>query len=106
MTLAVIDTGFWWLNPELYWYVGMSGLLHGLLAAGLVPRLRRINLETAVLALLLMAKIGWEQFGGPLPGSESTSGGPVVVDAHLYGAIGGVLAAVLLQIRVKRSPSI
>ena len=106
VSLVTIDIGFWWLNPELYWYVGMSGLLHGLLAAGLVPRLRRINPETGVLALLLIAKISWEQFGGPLPGSESTSGGPVVVDAHLYGAVGGILAGLLLWIRVKRPPSI
>ena len=101
VSIASIDIGFWLLNPELYWYVGMSGLLNGLLAAGLVPRLRRINAETAVLALLLVAKIGWEQFGGALPGSESTSGGPVVVDAHLYGAFGGVLGALILRIRVK-----
>jgi rhomboid family GlyGly-CTERM serine protease len=106
VSLATIDSGFWLLNPELYWYVGMSGLLHGLLAAGLVPRLHQISLETGVLLLLLVAKIGWEQFGGPLPGSELTSGGPVVVDAHLYGALGGVLGALLLRIRVRAQPSI
>ena len=105
-SLMTVDIGFWLLNPALYWYVGMSGLLHGLLAAGLVPRLRRINVETGVLALLLIVKISWEQFGGPLPGSESTSGGPVVVDAHLYGAVGGVLGALLLRIRVRPPPSI
>jgi rhomboid family GlyGly-CTERM serine protease len=106
VSLASIDIGFWLLNPELYWYVGMSGLLNGLLAAGLAPRLRRINAETAVLTLLLVAKICWEQFGGALPGSESTSGGPVVVDAHLYGAFGGVLGALILRIRVKLQASI
>ena len=86
----------------------MSGLLNGLLAAGLLPRLRlgKINVETGVLALLLVAKISWEQFGGALPGSESTSGGPVIVDAHLYGALGGVLAALILRIRVKLQASI
>jgi len=101
VTLAVMDAGFWFLNPELYWYVGMSGLLHGLLAAGIVTRLKDIDAETVVLLLLLIAKISWEQFSGPVPGSESTSGGPVVVDAHLYGALGGVLGAILLRTRVK-----
>jgi rhomboid family GlyGly-CTERM serine protease len=99
-SIATIDTAFWFLNPALYWYVGMSGLLHGLLAAGIVARLRDIDAETAVLALLLIAKIGWEQIAGPVPGSESTSGGPVVVAAHLYGAVGGVLGALLAGIRV------
>jgi rhomboid family GlyGly-CTERM serine protease len=106
VTLATMDMGFWFLNPELYWYVGMSGLLHGLLAAGIVTRLRKIDAETAILLLLLVAKISWEQFSGPVPGSESTSGGPVVVDAHLYGAVGGILGAVLARIRVKPPASI
>jgi rhomboid family GlyGly-CTERM serine protease len=102
VSLASIDIAFWFRHPELYWYVGMSGLLHGLLAAGIVPRLRHITLETGVLATLLIAKISWEQFSGPLPGSETTSGGPVVVAAHLYGALGGVLGAILASIRVRQ----
>ena len=101
VTLATMDAGFWFLNPELYWYVGMSGLLHGLLAAGIVARLNDIDTETVILLLLLIAKISWEQWSGPVPGSESTSGGPVVVDAHLYGALGGVLGAFLARIRVE-----
>ena len=100
IALATIEMAFWFNNPELYWYVGMSGLLNGLLAAGIVACLPRIDLETGILLLLLTAKIGWEQYAGPLPGSASTSGGPVVVDAHLYGALGGVLGALLARIRV------
>lgn len=99
-TLMTIDLAFWFLSPSLYWYVGMSGLLHGLLAAGIVARLRSIDGETAVLLLLLVAKIAWEQYAGPVPGSEATSGGPVVVDAHLYGALGGILGALIARNRV------
>jgi rhomboid family GlyGly-CTERM serine protease len=32
-SIAVIDAGLWWLEPEIGWYVGLSGVLHGLLAA-------------------------------------------------------------------------
>lgn len=106
MTLATMDVGFWILNPELYWYVGMSGLLHGLLTAGIVARWNSIDAETVILILLIIAKIAWEQFGGPVPGSEWTSGGPVIVDAHLYGALGGVLGGFLVRIRVKSPASI
>jgi len=106
ITVATIDIAFWFLNPELYWYVGMSGLLHGLLVAGIMTRLRTLDIETGVLLLLLIAKIGFEQFNGPLPGSEGTSGGPVVVDAHLYGALGGILAALLAKIRASAAASI
>ena len=52
LIVATIDAAFWFLNPELYWYVGLSGLLHGLLAAGLVRRLPALDGETVVLMLL------------------------------------------------------
>ncbi len=101
-----MDGAFWVLNPELHWYVGMSGMLHGLLAAGIVARFPRLEPETLVLAALMTIKIGWEQLAGPVPGSVLTSGGPVVVDAHLYGALGGVLGALLARIRVRPRPAI
>ena len=106
VTFAVMGMGFWFLNPELYWYVGMSGLLHGLLVAGIVTRLCAMDAETAILLFLLAGKIAWEQFSGPIPGSEATSGGPVIVDAHLYGALGGTLGAILMRIRVKKAAPI
>ena len=103
-SIATIGLGLWTFNPELHWYVGLSGALHGVLAAGLVMSCREPRVETMILALLLLCKLAWEQFSGPLPGSESSSGGPVIVDAHLYGAIGGTLAGLLTWlIRVRRS---
>ncbi|MCH9693711.1 MAG: rhombosortase, partial [Gammaproteobacteria bacterium] len=101
IVILCIDAGLWWLNPGLLWYVGLSGLLHGMLVAGLAASLPRLSAENAVLGLLLLLKLGWEQFGGPLPGSEVSSGGPVVVDAHLYGAVGGAVGAFLTIIRVQ-----
>ena len=102
-SIAAIDLGLWTFNPELQWYVGLSGALHGVLAAGLVMSCRQPRIETTILAVLLLCKLAWEQFSGPLPGSEGSSGGPVIVDAHLYGAIGGMLAGLLSwQIRVRR----
>ena len=41
---------------------------------------------------VLIAKLAWEQISGPLPGSAATAGVAVIVDAHLYGAAGGILA--------------
>ncbi len=104
--VVVIDAGLWAFSPEVRWYVGLSGLLHGLLAAGLVVELRRPAAETVVLGLLLVAKLAWEQMSGPLPGSASGAGGDVIVDAHLYGAVGGVLAALVNRATVAATPRI
>jgi len=101
VSILAMDVGLWIFDPELVWYVGLSGLLHGILAAGLVARLRKPGKETIVLMILLVAKLLWEQVSGPLPGSEGTAGGMVVVDSHLFGAIGGAAAAFLLRNRVR-----
>jgi len=106
LTIATIDAGFWYLYSDLDWYVGLSGLLHGLLVAGLFAGVVERDREAVVLAVLVAGKLAWEQVAGPLPGSESTSGGAVIVNAHLYGAIGGLLGALVVCRRVRREPSI
>lgn len=100
ISLVAIDLGFWWLDTSLEWYVGLSGLLHGLLAAGLLRGAIARDPEALVLAALVLAKLAWEQFAGPLPGSAETAGGNVIVNAHLYGAVGGLLGALLVGRRV------
>lgn len=100
-SVAAMDAGFWFLAPWLDWYVGLSGLLHGLLGAGLLAGLWRRDREAAVIAAFVVAKLAWEQLAGPLPGSESTAGGTVIVDAHLYGAVGGVLGALAAGVTVR-----
>ncbi len=103
VSIAVIDAGFWFLYRDLGWYVGLSGLLHGLLAAGLLRGVVARDREAIILTAFVLAKLAWEQVVGPLPGSESTSGGAVIVDAHLYGALGGVLGALLSWRRDRRA---
>jgi rhomboid family GlyGly-CTERM serine protease len=104
-SIAGIDAGFWWFQPQLDWYVGLSGALHGMLAAGIVAAFPARTVETRILAAVLVSKLAYEQLIGPLPGSESSSGGNVIVAAHLYGAIAGSLAAGAILIRVRaRTP--
>ena len=105
-SLVAMNLGFWFLEPQLAWYVGLSGLLHGLLAAGTVAGLRAGPPEIRLLAIVLAAKIAYEQWFGPLPGSEAASGGNVIVAAHAYGAVGGLLAAVPALISARRRASI
>jgi rhomboid family GlyGly-CTERM serine protease len=105
-SLALIDLGFWFLDADLGWYVGMSGLLHALLAAGIVSRFRVAKVESLALVVVIAGKIAWEQLAGPLPGSELSAGGPVVVNAHLYGAIAGLFAGGLLHAASLRRVSI
>jgi rhomboid family GlyGly-CTERM serine protease len=96
--LLVIDGGFWFVSPGLQWYMGASALLHGCFACGVVAMIRQREALGWVAAGALLVKIAWEQWQGPLP----LTPGPVVTDSHLYGAIGGLLAGLLL--RPQRQP--
>ena len=104
--IAGIDIAFWMLEPQLEWYVGLSGVLHGLLVFGLLRDWRFGKLENTLLLAAIVAKLGYEQFFGPLPGSAETAQGPVVVNAHLYGAIAGAICAGFLRIRVRSARAI
>jgi rhomboid family GlyGly-CTERM serine protease len=95
-SMASIDAGLWWLKPSLDWYVGLSGVLHGWFAAGIVGALLKRRPDAWLLLGLLLGKLVLEQLQGALPGSAAAAGGPVVVDAHLYGAVGGAIAGLLL----------
>ena len=88
-----VSAGLWFFNRELDWYVGASGALHGVMTAGTLAHLRRGDLDGWILAVFIVMKLGYEQSAGALPfaGSPDT-----VVDAHLYGAIGGVVLALLI----------
>ena len=104
--VLAMDAGLWFLDPAVRWYVGLSGLLHGLLVAGAIRGIRPLPVESAVTCVLVAAKLAFEQIVGPLPGSQSVAGGAVVVNAHLYGAIGGALAGLIFWRRVRAAASI
>jgi rhomboid family GlyGly-CTERM serine protease len=95
---AAIDLGLYLLDPGVLWYVGLSGVLHGFVAAGALALLLRREMLGAALAIGLGGKLLFEQIVGPVPFTAESVGGPVVVAAHLYGAAGGLLAEAAAQV--------
>jgi rhomboid family GlyGly-CTERM serine protease len=100
---AAIDIGLYALDPSVLWYVGLSGVLHGFVAAGALALLVRRETLGAVLGLGLAAKLLFEQIVGPVPFTAESVGGPVVVAAHLYGSVGALLAEAAAQLARRRS---
>ena len=91
VSACAINIGLWWWMPEVRSYVGLSGVLHGLFLYGALREIRFYPISGYVLTAVLMAKLSWEFFYGALPGSEDMTGGRVLTEAHLLGAIGGIL---------------
>jgi rhomboid family GlyGly-CTERM serine protease len=87
-----ISCGLWWLSPHVAWYVGASGVLHTVMAAGTAKHLARREWDRWLLLVGLCVKLAWEQRAGhAAPG--------VVVDAHLYGAACGFAVGAALSWR-------
>jgi rhomboid family GlyGly-CTERM serine protease len=88
-----ISSGLWWLSPRVDWYVGASGVLHSVMAAGAARHLAERAWDRWLLTLCLAAKLAYEQLGGAEPPL-------VVIDAHLYGALAGFAVGAALSWRI------
>ena len=98
-----VGAALYWFNPSLDWYVGMSGLLHGLFANhALLETFRGSRIGLIAIALLI-CKLVFEQTFGAAAATVTLIDLPVVTDAHLYGALaGGVLAFLPFPPRIAR----
>ncbi len=91
-----ITCGLWWLSPGVSWYVGASGVLHTVMAAGTAQHLITRVWDRWILLGCLSVKLALEQY-------EQATGHAsplIVVDAHLYGAIAGFVVGAALCGRI------
>lgn len=100
--------GMFWFYPELAWYVGLSGVLHGVLCIVLI-RMAVHNPRDWLIYLVMagmLVKVLSEQLYGPTPGTAELVGEPVIVDAHLCGLVSGaIVGAHLLALDLYRQKS-
>jgi rhomboid family GlyGly-CTERM serine protease len=85
-----IDAGLFVFDPETQWYVGLSGVLHAVAIVVAAELLQRERVLGLALLTGLVGKVSWEQLAGASVWSIAASGGPVIVAAHLYGALAGI----------------
>ncbi len=86
-------------NPEILYYGGLSGILHGMFVIAVVtqhelPRLWRILLSVGVIA-----KVAMEQSGISGLSSLNDDSVRVAIDAHLYGLVGALVGLAVYGVR-------
>ena len=95
-----VSIGLLCCSPAVGWYVGFSGVLHGLFAAAAVVSLRRLTPLALAILVVLVVKLLAEQLGAGDPLTADLIGGAVIVDAHLYGVLLGLGYGVFLLLLV------
>lgn len=99
---------FFILSSDIENYVGLSGVLHGVIAAvalyllleNLSDSFKVINYEAVILFLGLVFKLIYEKIWGGVPLTEAISTGHVLVEAHIFGAVlGGVFSLFISKFR-------
>jgi rhomboid family GlyGly-CTERM serine protease len=80
-----IGAGLWWFSPGVSWYVGASGVLHSVMAAGTAQHIAARAWDRWLLLGCLAIKLAMEQYA-EFTGHTTAM---IVVDAHLYGALAG-----------------
>ena len=99
-TLAIwCGLGVFWICPTITIYTGLSALLHGVIIWGAIKDVT-VGLKSGyVLFIGVWVKLIAEQINGPSADIGALINSTVAVDAHLIGAIGGVLLGAPLIIK-------
>jgi len=96
ISALVCSIGIHWFSPSHEEYVGLSGILHGLFIWGAIEDIKAKERTGYLLFLGVILKIAHEQYYGASEDVAELIGANVAINAHLWGAIGGVLAALFL----------
>ncbi|AQQ67325.1 rhombosortase [Microbulbifer agarilyticus] len=86
-------TGILFFSPHLTHYVGLSGALHALIIWGCVKDLMHGDRFGLLILAGVCTKIAWEQLGGDTSATAALINAPVAIDAHLWGALAGLIVA-------------
>lgn len=97
MISVAVSTGLILWSPSVIWYVGLSGILYGMLITGLIMGMKNLYSMNLFMVLLVIIKITLEQTDINVS-LLNISNSIVVTDAHLYGTVVGLLCGIILYI--------
>ncbi len=97
-----IGIALFFFEPEVIWYVGLSGVLHGVFSYGVVADISNNDRWGYLLGGGFLVKIIYEQVYGAQQSTIDLIGAPVLVNAHLYGALAGVVFYITKSLLIKK----
>jgi len=99
--------GLYLFSPDLHQYVGLSGVLHGIFVFGAIMDIHNKEKTGYLLFVGVWLKIIHEQYSGPSKDIAALIEANVAIDAHLWGAVGGLLFSLsyIFYLFVKNKPT-
>ena len=93
LSAVLQSVGFYALLPQVTAYVGLSGVIHTLYVVGALRLLQQPNgrVFSVVLLCLVTLKLLTERLEQGISVTEQMIGGHVLIEAHLFGAVIGLL---------------
>ncbi|MCI2284129.1 rhombosortase [Colwellia sp. MSW7] len=95
------SVGVFYSSPSLIQYVGLSGVLHGIFVYGAIMDIMSKDKTGYLLFLGVWLKIAHEQIYGAGKDVSNLIEANVAVDAHLWGAIGGLFFTMVYLFFIK-----
>ena len=92
-----MSLGLYFFAPDMFWYVGLSGAMHGFFVLGLVPQAVKKDIVALGCLTYLLGKLGYELYAGAPVSDEYAIGGKVALESHLWGAISALVYGVVFQ---------
>ncbi|MDW6092399.1 rhombosortase [Vibrio rhizosphaerae] len=93
----LIGIGLFW--SDLYFYVGLSGILHGLFASFALGEALQGRKSSWLLVVGVCGKVIWEQCFGASEATQALIEAPVAIQAHLLGLAGGLFLGCSTRIK-------
>ena len=93
LSAVLQSVGFYVVLPQVTAYVGLSGVIHTLYVVGALRLLQQPNgrVFSVVLLCLVTLKLLTERLEQGISVTEQMIGGHVLIEAHLFGAVIGLL---------------
>ena len=83
--------GIYYFDPSLLQYVGLSGVLHGIFVFGAIMDIKAKDKTGYLLFLGVWLKVAHEQFYGASADVSNLIEASIAINAHLWGALDGLL---------------
>lgn len=92
-----ISASLYLFMSDLQWYVGLSGVLHSIVTVGSIAAVLQGRKEFIILLVMIGFKLTFEQLYIPVTSEIFTLEGDVIVNAHFYGVLMGIISALIFK---------